>query len=627
VPEKPKMNRKRTPILLDSDVTNPITGLLDMIDGFNTLEDLIDTNHHVAEEEISEFVSDQIDQGTMVWKDDWSPLHWCAHCGLPLLQSHCDRCGSTDNKKVELRFPCNPRPVMPHDEFLFRSTGLPWPPDHGVVINHYVRPGLMGWELIHRGIRIGDIVYKQGDQRYVFYPTAGFRGNLLSGESAQTRSMDDLIEANHTHLKKIEEEAIALIRRTCRHPLAIPVVTFSRGKDSTVLIHLCSLTNIKMRLWQVDTGIDPPCNLEFSDEFLNRYHNVKVIRVGNGDLFWRALDRLGPPAVDFHWCRAILKNASPFRTYNPQYYDLLKYVPSFLRPRVILIDGPRRREEAQRVILKRIEQVSDKYVRTMTVRPIIDFTDLDIWMYIHWRGLPINPVYSKERSQRMICIYCPGRSPQELRASRKAYPESWKRFEKELEIWREYLDFPEEWVTQDLWIHNEPVSAYMEQLGITPRIDKVSEKLNSCVHMEEMQKEDSFLVKGRIHGDFDMVALSRWIHLLCDVELTAEQNTLIFNRDNMSGQVSETGKFILKGEKKKEFTDFCELFRRWIVSYMNCVGCGICRGYFKYLRIRKGRVFVERKRRATDMAVRQIIEHCPVNDVGIQKLLSYPVSV
>ena len=598
-----------------------------MIDGFNTVEDLIDTNHHVSEEEISEFVSDQVDQGSMIWKDEWSPLHWCSHCGLPLLQSHCDKCGSKDNKKIELKFPCNPRPVMPHDEFLFTSTGLPWPPDHALVINHYVRPGIAGWELFHGGIPIGDIICKQGDQRYLFHPTSDFREDSLRDEPTRTQSMDDLIEANHTHLKKIEEEAVALIRRTCRQPFVIPVVTFSGGKDSTVLIHLCSLADIKMRLWQVDTGIDPPCNLEFSHRFLNRYRKFKVMRVGNGDLFWRALDRLGPPAVDFHWCRAILKNASPFRTYNPQYFDLLKYVPSSLRPRVILIDGPRRREEAQRVILKRIEKVSDRYVRTMTVRPIIDFTDLDIWMYIRWRELPINPVYTKEKSQRMICIYCHGRDRQELRAARTAYPELWERFERELERWREYFDFPEEWVTRDLWAHNEPVSEYMEQLGITARIDKVSERLNSCIHMKEMEEGDTFLVKGKIHGDFDIVDISRWVHLLCDAELAEEKDTLTFNIDNMSGQISETGDIMLRGKEKRELADFCELFKRWIVSYMNCMGCGICKGYFKHLKIKNGRVSMNRRRRATETAVRQIIENCPVNDAGIQKLLSYPVTV
>ena len=145
--------------------------------------------------------------------------------------------------------------------------------------------------------------------------------------------------------------------------------------------------------------------------------------------------------------------------------------------------------------------------------------------------------------------------------------------------------------------------------------------------MGEMEEGDTFRVKGRIHGDFDMVDLSRWIRLLCDVELLEEQNTLTFKSDNLSGQLSETGNVILKGEKKKEFTDSCELFRCWIVSYMNCMGCGICKGYFKHLKIKDGRISVNRRRRTTETAVRQIIENCPVNEAGIQKLLFYPVTV
>jgi 3'-phosphoadenosine 5'-phosphosulfate sulfotransferase (PAPS reductase)/FAD synthetase len=622
-----KVDRTRIPIVLEPDIDLPSAGLLETIDGFNTVEDILQLNPDVPSEKIMDLVSGHIDRGKMVWRDQWSPLYWCAVCDLPLLQGHCDKCGSTDNRRIELKYPCNPRPVMAHDEVLFKSTGLPWPIHPFMVINHFQRRDYVGWELIHGGRHVGDIIWEHDGQRYVFIPTAAFSKEGLVAQKDEAHRRDDLIEANSTRLARLEQEAVALIRNSCRSPLAIPVATFSGGKDSTVLIHLCSLARTKMRVWQVDTGIDPPCNLEFSKRFLSGYDGFRVHRVSSGDLFWRALEKLGPPAVDFHWCRVILKNASPFRESNTRFAGFVKYLPPFLRPRIILIDGPRRREEPRRVVLKRIAEVSRRYIRTISVRPIIDFTDLDVWMYIEWRRLPINPVYTQEKSQRMICLYCPGRSREELEAVKREYPKLWNGFERHLEEWRLRLSFPRQWTTDNLWVFNEPIPEHIQGLGIMPRIDRVRERLSRVVRMGEVEEEEAWCVRGEIREPFDLRDLGRWMRLLCRVKGMNRNRHLRIDWDGLSGQISDSGDIVLTGKGRQELERFRELLRKWIVSYMNCIGCGFCKAYSSQIRIKDDRVFVQGRRRAPTRTVEEILQNCPVNEVGVLKLLSYPTEV
>ena len=571
--------KDRVPIALSPNINSPFPRLFDLMDGFNSLENILDTlkdRDGISSEDITAFVCSEAKKKNIVWRDEWTPLYWCVNCDIPLLQERCDRCNCRSGQKIELKFPCNPRPVIPYDELMFKSAGLPWPISRPMVLNHYVKPDYPGWELILGGERIGDITYSSKNERFLFHRAPGYNPELLHSKTPgvdKESSIRDLVQANYSRLISLEKAAVEFLKLwRKKYKFAIPVVAFSGGKDSAVLAHICALSKIKAQVEQIDTGIEHIGNVGYSDRFLSRYPNLKIRRTFNGDMFWRAMEKLGPPARDFKWCRIILKNSAIYRQRRYSFLRMLKYLPSFMRPTLILIDGARRREEPARIVLKRVSKITEDPLNTILIRPTLDFTDLDIWMYIHLRKLSINPVYTEDRNQRLICLYCPGKTHCELDFLKRSNPDVWKRFEKELWNWRRILNLPEEWVSKNLWIHNKP-SAYMRQLGIGPRVDMIGDRLNSCVDMGRIQSAGIVHVAyGKINQPIDLSEIWNWLSLLGEVKFLERNDLIEIRSDGNRARISNTGGISITNQNKAQLTDFKETLSLWITATLNCIG-------------------------------------------------------
>lgn len=612
----------RVPILQEPDIPCPIEGLTPRFNGFRTLGEVLEVVAPQSRGAAIEFTRTALAAGKIVWRDEWSPLRWCDACDVPLLQDTCGLCGAAAGPCIELRFPCNPRPLIPHDEFIFRAAGLPWPAGRAVVVNAWSHAGRTGWELVCAGTVVGDIIHQAREDAYVFQPTNSAVASLIAGSSGPAPTLATLLRANQAHLDALEQEAVRFIRAWCRKgPLQFPVTTFSGGKDSVVLAHLCHQSGVKMRLVQVDTGIDPAGNHEFSDRLLAKYPNLKPTRLESGDLFWRALEKLGPPAQDFQWCRMVLKNSAPHRSKSFRWLRLLRRVKGWLPVQAIIVDGPRKREEPWRIALKRTIRIPEAPVETITIRPILDFTDLDIWMFLERHGLEINPTYHRDRHQRLVCLFCPEKDRHELRTIQEREPAAWRRFETELERWRALLGFPREWTCQHLWRFDKPVSAEMRQLGITSRLELVSRELTRVFPLASPRRESGATqVSGKITVPFDMAALARWLHALGKVRLTADAvevtTAMARARFNTAGVVE------VMGDEEMAVTEFARLLQDWVVSWLNCIGCGLCRASIGQVRIRAGRACLGRFCRASAKRVQAAVAGCPMNPRGLLNCLT-----
>ena len=155
-------NEGRDPIVIDPDMPCPLGNLKEAADGFTSMGEILQVMPAEDQRPARDFLYRQIHAEFMVWRDEWSPLRWCMTCNVPLFQEPCDRCNSLGTGKIELEFPCHPRPVLPHDEFMFKASGLPWPVDHSVVVNAYIRLDYSGWELISNGRVAGEILSYAG---------------------------------------------------------------------------------------------------------------------------------------------------------------------------------------------------------------------------------------------------------------------------------------------------------------------------------------------------------------------------------------------------------------------------------------------------------------------------------
>jgi 3'-phosphoadenosine 5'-phosphosulfate sulfotransferase (PAPS reductase)/FAD synthetase len=619
-PEASLPERDWVPILLTSEPPPAVEVLKARIDGFSSVADLVDGAPGADFDVLAKLLASEVSAGRAVWRHEWSPLRWCVSCDVPLLQERCDRCGSVAGDTIDLKFPCNPRPVLPHDEFMFRAVGLPWPADLSLLLNAYRRPDYAGWELIHHGARIGDIVCPEGNDDLQFVPAEEHREQRVSSERPPVR-MADVAAANRTHCEKAEEEAIAFIREWCtkgRRTLA--VTAFSGGKDSAVLAHLCHRSGAKMRVFQIDTGIDPPGNYEYSRNWLASFPRLRWMRVENRDMFWRAMERLGPPSTDFQWCRLVLKNTTRYRSRTFRLLKLLGRAAKLVKLRAVFVEGPRRREEEWRINLRRVVPIPSAPIDTVAIRPILDFTDLDVWMYFHRHALPVNPAYTEEKHQRLLCLFCPDQGRHDLALSRQANPHAWARYEAELERWREIFGFPAEWVRENLWTQDVPRSRRMIELGIPARLDLVAQRLNRHVSVGEVAHDDTGgTVAGKIEAPFDPVSLARWLQPFGTVRAGDGRITVAGFSSAASITVASSGEFALSGRDPEALTDVAGLFRDWLVSHLNCIGCGACREYLPRVSLREGSAFMKRGCRESFEAVRQAVLACPVNARGLRE--------
>ena len=206
-------------------------------------------------------------------------------------------------------------------------------------------------------------------------------------------------------LKELENESIEILRETAVG-FRKPVMMYSIGKDSTVLLHLARKAfypaAIPFPLLHIDTTWKFKEMITFRD---------KVVAETNSNL----IVHTNQAGVD--------ANINPFTTGISEYTRVMKTVA--LREALdlhgfdVAIGGSRRDEEKSRA-KERIFSVRDPGHRwnpreqrpelwntyntrlgpgqTMRVFPISDWTETDIWHYILQEGIEVNPLYfAKER--------------------------------------------------------------------------------------------------------------------------------------------------------------------------------------------------------------------------------------
>jgi sulfate adenylyltransferase subunit 2 len=206
-------------------------------------------------------------------------------------------------------------------------------------------------------------------------------------------------------LKELENESIEILRETAVG-FRKPVMMYSIGKDSTVLLHLARKAFypavIPFPLLHIDTTWKFKEMITFRD---------KVVAETNSNL----IVHTNQAGVD--------ANTNPFSTGISEYTRVMKTVA--LREALdfhgfdAAIGGSRRDEEKSRA-KERIFSVRDPGHRwnpreqrpelwntyntrlgpgqTMRVFPLSDWTETDIWHYILQEGIEVNPLYfAKER--------------------------------------------------------------------------------------------------------------------------------------------------------------------------------------------------------------------------------------
>ena len=205
---------------------------------------------------------------------------------------------------------------------------------------------------------------------------------------------------NITHMKQLEAESIHIIREVAAE-CDSPVMLYSIGKDSSVMVHLACKAfapgGLPFPLLHVDTTFKFREMIEFRDKFVRDIGAELIVHINQ-----EALDRIGPAE---NWtcamCADILKREALVKALKDGQFDAA-------------FGGARRDEEKSRA-KERILSFRDEFMQwdpknqrpelwslyntrhakgeSFRVFPLSNWTELDIWHYIHVENIPIVPLY------------------------------------------------------------------------------------------------------------------------------------------------------------------------------------------------------------------------------------------
>ena len=197
-------------------------------------------------------------------------------------------------------------------------------------------------------------------------------------------------------------------------------VSFSGGKDSTVTsdIVMRALSEPKILHIFGDTTLEFPETMRYVDRFKKEHPQTPVLSSRNKDKDFEELCKLvGPPSRVMRWCCTIFKTGAIQRKIKTLFRN---------KNKIITFYGIRRSESASRSKYER-ETEGSKITKQITISPIIDWMDFDVWLYMLTTKIDFNYAYRLGYA-RVGCWCCPNNSGWSEFLSKIHMPQQSERF-------------------------------------------------------------------------------------------------------------------------------------------------------------------------------------------------------
>ena len=187
---------------------------------------------------------------------------------------------------------------------------------------------------------------------------------------------DRFIKANRSRYEFIVKEAVGYIKNSTKDYTARDMfVSFSGGKDSTVTSDLVMRALSEPKILHIfgDTTLEFPETMKYIERFKKEHPQTPVVSSRNKDKDFEELCALvGPPSRVMRWCCTIFKTGAIQRKIKTMFRN---------KNKIITFYGIRRNESASRNKYER-ETEGSKITKQITISPIIDWMDFDVWLYI-----------------------------------------------------------------------------------------------------------------------------------------------------------------------------------------------------------------------------------------------------
>ena len=229
------------------------------------------------------------------------------------------------------------------------------------------------------------------------------------------KEVELFIKNNTQHLKNIQFASSNIIMDSVnKYPNSLPVVSFSGGKDSTVVSHLTctTLSNASVMHLFGDTKLEFPLTYTYMKRFRENNPRTPLLESKSEHDFMDLCDQIGPPSRVMSWCCTVFKTG-PLNT----------LIKNFTKGNSILtFYGIRQSESASRRKYQQLKNddfmdlhktsnidTSPKIHNQRVVSPIFDWHDIEVWLYIFSHDLDLNDSYRLGYT-RVGCWCCPNNS-------------------------------------------------------------------------------------------------------------------------------------------------------------------------------------------------------------------------
>ena len=242
-----------------------------------------------------------------------------------------------------------------------------------------------------------------------------------------------------SHLKELESKSIYILREAFHHVSNLGML-WSMGKDSTVLVHLCKKAffgHLPFPLIHIDTSFKIPKMIEYRDQMIKKWKATLI--VGQNEKALKEKKTYPDGAVSCLECckslktealRMILKEDKKEKTsgyifnHETEKYESNTEYLSFNG----LISGIRADEEGSRSKERyfSVRGTTGKWTiedqppefwsqfnteipfnTHLRIHPLLDWTELDIWVYIQKENIPVIDLYFDQgKGKRFRSIGC-----------------------------------------------------------------------------------------------------------------------------------------------------------------------------------------------------------------------------
>ncbi len=241
------------------------------------------------------------------------------------------------------------------------------------------------------------------------------KGSVLQAARAVSAKIDG---KRLSHLQTLEAESIYILREAVAE-FSHPVMLYSIGKDSSVMLRLAQKAfypgKIPFPLLHIDTSYKFPEMIEFRDSYA-REIGAELIVHQNGEALKQGAN---PFVLGTQKCCGLLKTKALLDGLSAGGFNAAfggarrDEEKSRAKERIYSFrdahgqwDPKNQRPELWNILNSRINKSE-----SLRVFPLSNWTELDVWLYIHSEGIPIVPLYYArqrevvERNGSIVLIY------------------------------------------------------------------------------------------------------------------------------------------------------------------------------------------------------------------------------